>query len=363
MSRILYQNTKEIDTFLGRQVKIYKAGESIKIICETEAEKKQLKQNLCTLVQFEIEYSEPYIKKRVYDEQSHLKRGIIFGVDESYTDEEIAEAAGAKTAKRIIKKIGETQVQTRQIILTFDEYCPTYVQLGWERHRVEIFIPNPIRCYNCQRFGHLAKFCTAEVRCSRCAENHSVHQCLQNEKEIKILCANCNGQHPASYMGCKKYQLAKETTKIQFSETKKMSYAQAAMKVKEIRSKETNQENQKNQISDRPNQEIENYSNKVHYKNDKATNTENKIDQVEILTMEKAKEKSNKNHEDCHCHTNCVDKQIFLNFLDECKTTSLPNQSNVVTLQKLFNAISKLADIIRGSNSSSKESTPIELCL
>ena len=98
------------------------------------------------------------------------------------------EATGANSAKRINKKNGETQIKTRQIILSFDECCPAYIQLGWERRRVEIFIPNPIRCYNCQRFGHLAKYCTAEVRCSRCAEKHTIQECSKNEK-VKIICA------------------------------------------------------------------------------------------------------------------------------------------------------------------------------
>ena len=301
-----------------------------------------------------IEFSEPYTKKRVYDEQSHLKRGIIFGVDESYTDEEIAEATGVNSAKRINKKYGETQMKTRQIILSFDECCPAYVNFGWERHRVEIFISNPIRCYNCQRFGHLAKFCTLEVRCSRCAEKHTIQECLKNEKEVKIICANCNGPHPTSYMGCQKYKIAKETKKIQFSENAKMSYAQATMKFKEMRTKETNRENQKNQINDQTSQEIENNSNKFQYKNDKETNAENKINQIEISVNENTIGKANTTHKDCKCHSNCVDKQVFLNFLDECHSSTSTNQSNEETLKKLFSVISRLADSIRGFKSSQK---------
>jgi hypothetical protein len=327
-----------------------------------QIEKNHLKQHLTTLEQFEIEYSEPYAKRRVYDDQSHLKRGIIFGVNENYSEEEITDATGAKTAKRIIKKTGGKQVQTRQIILFFDECCPTYVQLGWERHRVEIYIPEPIRCFNCQRFGHLAKLCSAEPRCSRCAGNHPIQQCkvINKEKEVKIICANCDEQHPASYMGCKNYQAARVTTKIQFSETKKMTYAQAATKEREIRSKETIQFNQSSQASDQINQEKEKYSNKVQDKRDKGTNTEKTINQNVISSKENTKEITNEKHEDCHCHANCVDKQIFLNFLDECKAAPAPDQSNDTTLVKLIASIHRLADIIRGSKTSSKESVPSE---
>ena len=32
-----------------------------------------------------------------------------------------------------------------------------------------------IRCYNCQRFGHIARFCTNVVKCEFCAEGHNIH--------------------------------------------------------------------------------------------------------------------------------------------------------------------------------------------
>ena len=53
---------------------------------------------------------------------------------------------------------------------------------------------------------------------------------FQNENR-KAVCPNCNGDHPASYKGCKKYVEAKEIIKIQTKE--KISYADALKTMKE----------------------------------------------------------------------------------------------------------------------------------
>ena len=333
----------------------------------------------------DVTISDPFKRKPTSD---HTCKGIIFGVNPEIMEEDIAWETHAKQAHRIVKFIGGRNIQTLQIILTFDDELPSHVFIGWQRYRVDKYIPDPIRCFRCQRYGHLQSQCKSikEV-CAICAQNHKAKECpekIKQYKERKAVCANCSGHHPVNYMGCKKYELARETTKIQFSETKKISYAQAAMKLKEIKSRENNQVNQKIQINDQSDQEIENNSNKIQYKNDEETHKKNMIDQTEITTNENTKEilmkilntkeKSNKTHEECSCLsnyvdkktfqqcittvmqvlTNCVDKEVIQNFLEECQSNTIVNQSNEETLEKLRNTISRLAEYIRGSKSSLK---------
>ena len=61
-----------------------------------------------------------------------------------------------------------------------------------------------IQCYRCQGFGHKANACTQEARCIRCGGNHNLAECTVPIAKSK--CANCNGDHAASYKGCSKYQ-------------------------------------------------------------------------------------------------------------------------------------------------------------
>ena len=362
----------EIWKAVGREIAIFPSGTSLTIKSLTLSEKLKL-QSVKYLVNQDVTISDPFKRKPTSDQTC---KGIIFGVNPEITEEEIAWETQARQAHRIVKFIGGKNIQTLQIILTFDDVLPPHVFIGWQRYRVDKYIPDPIRCFRCQRYGHLQSQCKSiKDVCAICAQNHKAKECpekIKQYKERKAVCANCSGHHPVNYMGCKKYELARETTKIQFLETKKISYAQAAMKLKEIKSRENNQVNQKNQINDQPDQEIENNSNKIQDKNDKETNKKNMIDQTETTTNENTKGKPNETHEDFNCHpncvdkktfhnfittvmdilTNCVDKEVFQNFLDECQSTTSTNQTSDETLKKLCNTISRLADTLRGTKSS-----------
>jgi len=57
-----------------------------------------------------------------------------------------------------------------------------------------------IRCYNCQSFGHLAKFCSNKRRCEFCSGSHLHEHCSD-----EIRCANCGGNHSASSLLCPVY--------------------------------------------------------------------------------------------------------------------------------------------------------------
>ena len=154
-------------------------------------------------------------------------RGIIFDVDEELSDDEISLKIGIP-AKRIIKKVrGENKI-TRQVILFFDDGIPEFIYLGWRRFRVSLYIPEPIRCYNCQAYGHKSNNCRSRVKCPICANNHSYEVCPskdKNREDQRASCPNCRANHPASYKGCKMYQEAKQIIKIQTEE--KLSYADA----------------------------------------------------------------------------------------------------------------------------------------
>lgn len=65
------------------------------------------------------------------------------------------------------------------------------------------------QCKNCQEFGHTKNHCNKKARCVKCAQGHLTAQC-NKPAEARAKCANCSGDHPASYRGC---MIAKELQK------------------------------------------------------------------------------------------------------------------------------------------------------
>ncbi|KAG8236363.1 hypothetical protein J437_LFUL016583 [Ladona fulva] len=81
--------------------------------------------------------------------------------------------------------------------------------------RIEKFKPpkGTPQCHRCQQFGHVYKACHMPVRCVKCGLGHLSSECPKPKNE-PALCANCNGNHPASYRGCSVYKKLKDRIKL-----------------------------------------------------------------------------------------------------------------------------------------------------
>lgn len=79
------------------------------------------------------------------------------------------------------------------------------------------------QCYRCQRFGHSQSNCKATLKCAKFGDNHRAADCLLLKNETPT-CANCNGQHVASYRGCPNAPKPKQITQ---PNTHARSYATA----------------------------------------------------------------------------------------------------------------------------------------
>ena len=115
---------------------------------------------------------------------------------------------------------------SRQLLtLTFDgTVLPDRVSIGFEWCRVRPYIPNPKRCYNCQRFGHFSGSCRAKATCANCGSREHVHS-RDSPCQKQSYCVNCGGDGPAYHCGCPKWQLEKEILKLKT--TKDISFPQA----------------------------------------------------------------------------------------------------------------------------------------
>ena len=63
---------------------------------------------------------------------------------------------------------------------------------------VRPYIPNPMRCFKCQEFGHGAAVCKKNVKCVRCSvEGHEDKGCTAPFK-----CSHCSAGHSAYCKDC-----------------------------------------------------------------------------------------------------------------------------------------------------------------
>ncbi|XP_061170361.1 uncharacterized protein LOC133179681 [Saccostrea echinata] len=90
--------------------------------------------------------------------------------------------------------------------------------------KIEMFVPNPLRCFKCQRFGHGQSNCKASEACFKCGEEeHDGKSCQKDPKS-----RNCKGGHMASSKHCpiwkkeKEIQKVKVEKRIPYSEAKKL---------------------------------------------------------------------------------------------------------------------------------------------
>lgn len=57
------------------------------------------------------------------------------------------------------------------------------------------------RCHNCQRYGHIMRFCRNNTICSECAGSHRAEHCTKGPQTSRK-CAACKGAHRAGSQSC-----------------------------------------------------------------------------------------------------------------------------------------------------------------
>ena len=129
------------------------------------------------------------------------------------SDDEILKSEGAKeqgitAVKRFkIKKQGDL-VDTDTFLITFGlPTLPQSIKLAYLRTPVEMHIPNPMRCFVCQRFGHHKLNCRRKLTCARCGtEGHDDTSC-----EASPSCINCGEAHNAYSKDCSRWKKERDS--------------------------------------------------------------------------------------------------------------------------------------------------------
>ena len=91
-------------------------------------------------------------------------------------------------------------------------------------------MPNPLRCFRCQVYSHVAAVCRRENPiCEKCAGGHGTRKCVVSVKQV--VCVNCGGAHVAGDQKCPVRERRVEIAMVRVVE--KVLYAEAVKKVEE----------------------------------------------------------------------------------------------------------------------------------
>lgn len=111
--------------------------------------------------------------------------------------------------------------------------CPEQIKIGYSRYNVDKYIPNPLCCSKCWRWGHGSKFCRNRKICRNCGrENHLHENCT-----LQPHCINCRGGHSATSPLCPVLQREKNICKI---------HVEKQITLKEARQQVINSKNRQN---------------------------------------------------------------------------------------------------------------------
>ena len=154
------------------------------------------------------------------------KKGVVWCREFDMMSEDELKAELSSQQVTEVKRISVTRAgkkeKTHTYILTFGSpYLPAEIKAGYMKVSVKSYIPNPMRCFKCQRFGHHRDKCKSLEVCERCGNaDHSKEHC-----EVDPVCTNCKGKHAASSKDCPTFKKEKEITKIKIE--KNLPYSQA----------------------------------------------------------------------------------------------------------------------------------------
>ena len=115
------------------------------------------------------------------------------------------------------------RVDSKTVLIEFEGQCvPKKVFLGFMSYPVRVYVPKSLRCFNCQRFGHIAKNYKEKRRCARCGGDHEHGKCGTG---VQPNCCNCGGAHNVAYGGCEVMKRENNIQKVRVE--RKISYAEA----------------------------------------------------------------------------------------------------------------------------------------
>ena len=132
-------------------------------------------------------------------------KGVIRCSDlEGVSEEEMCQNVSSQdvtSVRRINVSRNNELLATNTFVLTFNvPTLPTSIKVGYLNIPVEPFIPNPLRCFKCQHFGHGQNTCQGKLF------DHDNKACVND-----VVCINCKGNHSRV---CPQWKLEKQVQQV-----------------------------------------------------------------------------------------------------------------------------------------------------
>ncbi|MES9951107.1 MAG: hypothetical protein ABW118_19285 [Candidatus Thiodiazotropha sp.] len=214
---VIYKNIKAI-AGEPKSVKTLRSGDLL-IECERESHIKNL---LGTTTFFGIK-CQVKLHATLNSSKGILRCQSLKDSSDEHILEEMRDQRVVGVRRIKVRRDGELK-PTNTFVLTFSTPdLPSTVNIGYLRERIEVYIPNPLRCYRCQMFGHHEDNCRRSGNCVNCGEpQHTTEdtKCTQQSK-----CFNCSGNHAANSRDCPSWLKEKEIMRIKY--TRNISFQEA----------------------------------------------------------------------------------------------------------------------------------------
>ena len=164
-----------------------------------------------------------YMHKGLNTSKGVIRCAGLQDCSELEIQKELASQGVLEVKRAHITKKGE-KIATNTIFLTFAmAKLPESVKVGYINAKVNPFVPSPLRCFRCQKFGHTSSNCTAKETCRDCGKEKHEGSCSGPTH-----CVNCEGEHSSTSRECPKWKLEVEIQKIKTLE--RCSFAEARTK-------------------------------------------------------------------------------------------------------------------------------------
>ena len=133
----------------------------------------------------------------------NLSKGIINPILRSETKENILEyrkPQGVTHVKRFTIRKNHEIVNTNTLLFTFNSVVTP--KIFYQIIPIELYVPNPLRCFECQKLGHHESNCPLDEGsvCERYGTGNHDHLNSQCQNQAK--CANCGENHMSRSSAC-----------------------------------------------------------------------------------------------------------------------------------------------------------------